>query len=113
METNLERWCHLFGNLSNFASTPSNQAGFEDVFNLTITGEMDKVKQNQYYSSMVTEYERYNIGEYARREGIEQGIEQGANDKALEVAQNLAALGVSRDVIVKATGLSEKQIDAL
>lgn len=68
LETNLERWCHLFGNLSNFASTPSDQAGFEDVFNRTITGAMDKTKQNQYYSSMVTEYERYTIGEYARRD---------------------------------------------
>ena len=107
--------------MSNFASTPSNQAGFEDVFNLTITGEMDKTKQNQYYSSMVTEYEKYNIGEYARREGIEEGIEQGieqgiergSKEKALDVAQRMLSDGMSKESVMKYTGLDSDTLDML
>ena len=61
----------------------------------------------------------------ARRDGIQQGIQQGIRQgirqgfadgsyrKALEDAGNLKQLGVSIDIIAKATGLSQEEVEAI
>ena len=53
----------------------------------------------------------------AREEGVQQGIRQGFADgsyrKALEDAGNLKQLGVSIDIIAKATGLSKEEVEAI
>lgn len=64
LETNLERWCYLFGNLNNFAEKPTDSAGFDDVFNLARTGELDGEGLKQYVSTMLNEYEKYTYGVY-------------------------------------------------
>lgn len=46
------------------------------------------------------------VERYFKKQGIEEGIEKGK----LETARNLLSDGVSIDKIVKATGLSEKDI---
>jgi len=52
--------------------------------------------------------------EYAREEGIEEGkalgIEAGERSKALKVAKELLNSGISIDIIIKATGLTETEI---
>jgi Uncharacterized conserved protein len=58
---------------------------------------------------------------YARSEGIQQGIQQGIQegiqegriDEKLEIARNLKLLGVSADLIIKSTGLSQEEIAKL
>lgn len=53
-------------------------------------------------------------GMYVNRlEGIAEGIAKGENRKALEIAKSLKSMGVSTEVIIKASGLSKAQIDAL
>ena len=57
----------------------------------------------------------------AREEGVQQGIQQGIRQgfadgsyrKALEDAGNLKQLGVSIDIIAKATGLSKEEVEAI
>ena len=46
-------------------------------------------------------------------EGLSEGMEKGATGKAMEVARNLKSMGLSVAVIVQATGLTEKQVNAL
>ena len=48
-----------------------------------------------------------------RSEGLGQGIADGSRQKALEDAGNLKRLGVSIEIIAKATGLSEAEIENL
>jgi len=54
---------------------------------------------------------------YAREEGIEQGMEQGlskgAYNKSIETALNLKKLGISVDIIIRATGLTKDEIEKL
>ena len=51
------------------------------------------------------------------RQGIEQGIQQGFSDgahqNALQNAGNLKRLGVSIEIIAKATGLSKEEVEKL
>ena len=51
--------------------------------------------------------------EQGRAEGKAEGLEQGAREKALETARALIALGVSQDIVVKSTGLSTDEVEAL
>ena len=109
LETNTERWCYIFGNLDKFANVPQNPAGFEDVFQVAETGELNENEFNQYVSSMVTEYDKRVIGEYFHREGYEKGKAEGkaegmAEGKAEERASLLAAF--------RAAGVSEEMIAA-
>ena len=45
--------------------------------------------------------------------GKEQGIEEGARDKALDIAKNMRAMKLSDDIVAKATGLSLDQVQSL
>ena len=51
--------------------------------------------------------------EESLRIGIQQGFADGSYRKALEDAGNLKQLGVSIDIIAKATGLSQEEVEAL
>jgi hypothetical protein len=101
LETNLERWCYLFGNLNNFAKVPNDPAGFDEVFEIARTGELDKNKLKKYLASMLNEYDIYVIGEYYRREGI------------IQVAKAMVAKGMPTETIAEVTGLSEEAIHEL
>ena len=48
-----------------------------------------------------------------RSEGIQQGFSDGAHQNALQNAGNLKRLGVSIEIIAKATGLSKQEVEAL
>ena len=46
-------------------------------------------------------------------EGLAKGVEEGEKKKNLENARNFKMLGVSTDIIMKATGLSQNEIEQL
>lgn len=46
-------------------------------------------------------------------QGIEQGIQKGEQKKAVEIARNALSLGMDINMIAKATGLTEAQIEEL
>jgi predicted transposase/invertase (TIGR01784 family) len=48
-----------------------------------------------------------------RKEGMEAGRKSGEEQKALEIARNLKAIGMPPEQIVRITGLTEKQIPDL
>ena len=45
--------------------------------------------------------------------GIQQGFSDGSHQKALQDAANFKRLGVSIDVIARATGLSKEEVEAI
>jgi predicted transposase/invertase (TIGR01784 family) len=48
-----------------------------------------------------------------REEGKKEGIKEGKNQKAMEIALDFFSLGASTDMIVKATGLTEEDVARL
>ena len=53
------------------------------------------------------------IYNYGVRQGIEKGIEQGANDKTLQIAKKLIEDNVDIEIIMSATGLTKEEIEKL
>lgn len=66
---------------------------------------------------MLDRYYVYTTTEYARKEGYKDGVAEGkVAGKAEEkesIARNLLKLGVSLEIIAKASGLFEEAITAL
>ena len=44
-------------------------------------------------------------------QGIEKGIEKGRTEGFVEVARNMKSLGISTELIIKATGLTAEEIE--
>ena len=109
LETNLERWCYLFRNLNSFVETPPDQAGFEDLFSVAQTGELNEKRISKYVTSMVTEYDRKVIGDYFYREGMAKGRE----DERLKNAVSLKRIGIPPEIIAEALELTIQEVDAL
>ena len=49
----------------------------------------------------------------ARKEGLAEGLAEGSREKALEVARAMKAEGLSKDVIVRCTGLDPEEVEKL
>ena len=62
---------------------------------------------------MITEQDYYNIIDTAREDGLIEGETKGLARGRVEVARSLKGLGVPFETIVKATGLSKREIEAL
>jgi predicted transposase YdaD len=48
-----------------------------------------------------------------RREAFDDGLSQGAHQKAVETAKNFLAMGLSIDQVADGTGLSPEEIEKL
>ena len=44
-------------------------------------------------------------------DAIDEGLQQGLQQKAVQAARNLKQLGISIDIIVQATGLSKEEVE--
>ena len=49
----------------------------------------------------------------AKEQGLKQGIKEGASNEKKTIAKNLLEIGIPTNDIIKATGLSKKQIAML
>ena len=106
-ETNAERWCYLFRNLATFAKVPSNASGFEPIFEIARTGEMDGNELKRYLSTMVTEYDKLVIGEFHHKEGMKEGLEKGLK-KGIEIGREAGKAETQRELVLR---MREKGMD--
>ncbi len=82
---------------------------YELTNNIDNIGLYDPEKRRKEEEALKIEYHS-NI---AREEGIEKGIEQGAKEREKSIAKNLLNIGIPIKDVIKATGLSRKQIKSL
>ena len=71
---------------------------------------MNVDKQLKVTSIMRTELDRIAENEYARKQGVKQGMEKGRADEARRIALRFSELGVDRAIIQQATGLNPEEI---
>ena len=108
---------------------PYTDFGFKKLFEQAEIAKYNEVERRQYEESLKEYWDytstldtAFNKGELkglekGREEGLAQGREEGlAKGMAQgisEVARNLKAMGVGIDNIIKATGLTAEEIEAL
>ena len=73
----------------------------------------DEEKRDLALRRLIWKMDQNSLMGSARKEGLKEGIEQGKKEKALEDAKNFKTLGVSIDIISKATGLDKNTVEDL
>ena len=69
-------------------------------------------KEAYIASKIDDDMEKSNL-KHAEDKGREEGREEGEQKKALEIARNLLESGLSVDLVIKTTSLSEKEVKNL
>ena len=107
LETKFDKWLFILKNLHKLERIPEKIK--ENIFlKLFETAEIAKFNQQEYQ-----EYE--DSLKYYRdiKNSLDTAKEEGKIEGKIEVAKNLIKSGVSIDIIIKTTGLTEKEIKDL
>ena len=79
--------------------------GLDDKFGVVYDNEMMQKK-------MINTARNWGYDD-GKADGKAEGLEEGAKAKEIEIAKNLLNMGISKENIIKATGLSEEEINNL
>ena len=126
-ETDFERWIFVLNNMETLNRMPfkAQKAVFEkleEIVDVHSLSEEDRVR----YENSVNAYRDYLATiDYAAKKGVEEGFEdglqkgiqegirKGQQEKALEIARSMKAMGMTSEQIMKVTGLSLAEIESL
>ena len=102
-----EKWCYALKYVGKLHGLPEGLRiqAFERLFAACEIARFSRDKKLQYEKDMITERDYRNILETARENGFAAG-------KA-EVARTMLTMGLSDEVILQATGLSEAELAGL
>ena len=85
-----------------------------DVELMEVTKELKKLTNDAYTIGLYDEEEERRLIENSIKIAAEEkGIKQGASNEKKSIAKNLLKMGIPRESIMQATGLSKKQITML
>ena len=86
----------------------------EDEEASIIVDELEKLKENDEFNALYEEdVVRNKLINTARVEGIEEGVEKGKSEEKINIAKKLLNLNISKEDIMKSTGLSLEEINHL
>ncbi|ALG68632.1 Rpn family recombination-promoting nuclease/putative transposase [Beggiatoa leptomitoformis] len=138
LANHFEKWVYFLKNLSNFEEIPRilNEAVFQKAFEIAELSNLKPRQAQQYQKSLMNYWSNKAVLDTAFAEGKEEGLAEGlaegeakgkaeglaegeAKGKAegelkakLTIARQLKAQGLSLDVIMQVTGLSQQQIES-
>lgn len=116
LATPLGRWLHALNNLYYYDKKPSElkEPVFDKLFHQAELAQFTPEQDLAYERSMKVYLDTYNQLRGAHilgvAEGKEQGLAEGERRAKLETARKLLEMGIDRETVCKATGLSETTI---
>ena len=107
LDNRFEKWMYVLKNLKRLDRLPEKlrEKVFEKIFAAAEIAKLSKEEYEQYIESLKTYRDWKNSIDTAR--------DEGRTERSIEVAKNLKSLGVSFDLISKATGLTIEEIENL
>ena len=107
LKTNYDKWLFVLQNLSRLDRQPEylQTAVFNRLFAEAEIAKFTRAELREYEDSLKAYRDIKN--------SLDSAEEKGERKKAIEIAKNLLEMGMSIDNIMKATGLSQKEIDML
>ena len=107
LETNYDKWLFVLQNLSRLDRQPEylKTAVFNRLFAEAEIAKFTRTELREYEDSLKAYRDIKN--------SLDSAEEKGERKKAIEIAKNLLEMGMSIDNIMKATGLSQEEIDKL
>jgi len=115
-DTIAKKWIYFIQNASSFDLIPKeyeNIDEFQTAFNTAKIYNWNKDELEVYDYVCLNEGKKRSEIDTAREDGIEQGIEQGEQNKAIEIAKNSISQGLDDKTIAMITGLDISTIQKL
>ena len=111
LENHFEKWLYVFRHLSELQDRPQQLQDriFQKLFDAAEIARFTVEEREAYEESLKYYRDIKNVVDTSREEGIEEGKEE----RTLEIARELKKNGIPIDMIVKSTGLSKKEIEEL
>lgn len=131
LQTMFDKWLFVLSNLSSLWERPRalQERVFDRLFEAAEIARFTRTELSEYWDSLKNYRDWYSIVSTAENKGIkigiEQGIEQGMEEGLkkgreeglkegyITTARNMKQLGMAAEVIARATGLTEAEIEAL
>ena len=119
LETMFDKWMFVLRNLSNLLERPAalQERIFKRLFEAAEIAKFDRHELYEYEESLKNFRDMYSVITTAEKKGravgLMEGIMQGANQKAVEIARNLKSAGLRDNEISRLTGLDEDAIARL
>ena len=103
LESHFDKWMYFLKNLETFNEIPTilRESIFEKAFSVAELANMTPLQYEQYQESLMTYIEVREVVKTAELDGVK------------KVAKELKNLGVDIEIIIKSTGLSQQEIEAL
>ncbi len=117
LNSHLEWWLYVFQNLNKLQDIPQKLKGdvIEKAFEKAEFLKLPKAEQDKYHKNLKVYRDLINSIDTARKEGVEEGIEQEKKEskkKIIEIAKSLLDVLDSETIALK-TGLSIEEIEEL
>ena len=106
-ENDFERWLYLIKNMKMLKRV------WDKLLEVADVSSLNEEEKAQYHRALKNYRDYHNVMATARQEGREEGRKEGREEAVLQNARNFKRLGVSTDIIMQATGLSEEEIQQL
>jgi predicted transposase/invertase (TIGR01784 family) len=115
LETRFEKWLYVLRNLNKLDRIPDKlrERIFDKLFETAEIAKFTPEQVRSYEDSLKYYRDLKNSLDTAKEEGWLKGKTEGKLETKLEVARNLIRNGVTIEIIIKATGLSEDEINRL
>ena len=123
LETMLDKWMYVLKNLSRLTERPAElqERIFRRLFEAARIAAFTREELDEYTNDMMTENDRRNAIDYARKqgraegrtEGVIAGRAEGEMVGKLSVARRMLAAGLDPKMISEMTGLAEPEIRGL
>jgi predicted transposase/invertase (TIGR01784 family) len=119
LETTADKWTYLLKHMHEMTEIPEefSDPTFRRLFMLAEIGNFTPEEHKMYINSLKNMGDYTNIintaAENAKHEGLIEGIAIGEARGLTKVAKQMLLMGMDTDTIVKATGLTLDQVEAL
>ncbi|MCL2632070.1 MAG: hypothetical protein FWD45_03125, partial [Coriobacteriia bacterium] len=107
---NIARWMDFFKERSFSDDVPDYM---HKALELTLEQDLSYEERQMIDRRLMAEADRLGQLDYAMKEGIKQGVEQGESKKAHAVARTALAKGLDADTVASITGLDITTIEKL
>ena len=127
MESMFDKWLFVLRNLASLLERPRalQNRVFDRLFETAEIAKFTKTELSEYWDSLKNFRDWYSVISTAEKKGLEKGMEkglekgreegreEGEKKKAMEVARYLKSSGASMELIIGASGLTQKEIEEL
>ena len=123
LETMFDKWLFALSNLSRLLERPKalQDRIFTRLFEQAEIARFTPKERNEYVASRKEYWDNYSIADTAHKKGLAEGLAKGRKEgqaegraeERVEIARNLKEMGLSVADIMKATGLSAEELEAL